>query len=373
MHLRFVVRVTMGALCVLLIPAKPGLADAPEQESALLATPAPQQARQAVERSLTFLEKDARKWRKEHECATCHHGAMTVWAFSEAKNRGYAVNAESLAEMGQWTKARFVPPPNQSPDLRPGFNIPSMAAVYLTLASETNKDGIASEELHRIARHITDRQEADGAWPAPPPPNAPAPVFESRETMALWFYLALEPDAQANPPDSSPARTSRDRAAAWLKKIEPGDTTQTAALRLLVEVRAGDSPNRLRPEIARLLGRQNLDGGWSQVKALPSDAYATGLALYVLSLAGVKNDRAVSFLLASQKEDGSWPMTPRETLERKASKNPDPIVHIGSAWAAIGLVRSLPMVTAPASPRDTPRVGQTESTAGRFRPASSSR
>jgi hypothetical protein len=42
---------------------------------------------------------------------------------------------------------------------------------------------------------------------------------------------------------------------------------------------------------------------------LPSDAYATGQALYDLSFADVKNDcpeirRAVSFLAASQREIG---------------------------------------------------------------------
>src|SRR5689334_23775789 len=49
------------------------------------------------------------------------------------------------------------------------------------------------------------------------------------------------------------------------------------------------------------------DGGWSQVRGLPSDAYATGQALYFLSLAGVKNGRAEirraqAFLAARQKE-----------------------------------------------------------------------
>ena len=64
---------------------------------ARLATPATlQQARMAVERGLVFLQEDAVKWRTEHECASCHHGAMTVWGFTEAQNRGYAVGAEPL-------------------------------------------------------------------------------------------------------------------------------------------------------------------------------------------------------------------------------------------------------------------------------------
>src|SRR5436853_7909191 len=64
--------------------------------------PTSRQVRQAVERGLAFLEKDAAKWRKEHTCATCHHGAMTVWAFNEAKGRGLLVRLETLADLAGW-------------------------------------------------------------------------------------------------------------------------------------------------------------------------------------------------------------------------------------------------------------------------------
>src|SRR6516164_2645828 len=65
-------------------------------------------ARKAVERGLGFLEKDALKWRKDRECATCHHGTMTVWALSEARGRGYEVAADALAETAKWTKGRLL-------------------------------------------------------------------------------------------------------------------------------------------------------------------------------------------------------------------------------------------------------------------------
>ena len=48
-------------------------------------------ARKAIEQGLIFLEKDAAAWRKDRQCATCHHGTMTVWAMSEAKSRGFVV------------------------------------------------------------------------------------------------------------------------------------------------------------------------------------------------------------------------------------------------------------------------------------------
>ena len=56
--------------------------------------------------------------------------------------------------------------------------------------------------------------------------------------------------------------------------------------------------------------------------------------------------RAVSFLAATQREDGSWPMTSRDhpgiESTRKPIRNPVPITYFGSAWATLGLVRSVP-------------------------------
>ena len=118
------------------------------------------------------------------------------------------------------------------------------------------------------------------------------------------------------------------------------------------DVRAGKPPNEVQVGIDGILGWQNQDGGWGQEPDLASDAYATGQALYFLSLAGVKNDheklrRAQAFLVATQKEDGSWPMTSRAHPGAKPFTNPVPITYFGSAWATMGLLRTLPKEAVP--------------------------
>jgi squalene cyclase len=120
-----------------------------------------------------------------------------------------------------------------------------------------------------------------------------------------------------------------------------------AALRLLRTARSGESGKSLHKEINAFLKRQNADGGWSPTKDLPSDAYATGQALYFLSLAGVKKDRAaiqrgVAFLVGRQQPDGSWPMTPRAHPGARPMKDPIPIIYFGTAWATMGLMRVAP-------------------------------
>jgi hypothetical protein len=317
------------------------------------------QGHKAAERGLRFLEKDTAEWRKERQCATCHHGTMTVWALSEAKSAGYAVSAETLADTAKWTRDRLLERIDQPRDPRPGWSMVSTPAIYLALLglAVPHQETVSAGELNRIAGHLLRHQEADGswAWSSAPAKNRPPPVFESDEVATLLAYLALGSQVPANPKEKSAARDAREKAAAWLEKHKPSDTTQAAALRLLVRVRAVEKPPVLQTEIDRFLGRQNLDGGWGQVRDLPSDAYATGQALYVLSLARVKRDRpevrrAVAYLVATQKENGYWPMTSRAHPGAKPATNPAPITHFGTAWATLGLIRSVPTPEAPTQP-----------------------
>jgi squalene-hopene/tetraprenyl-beta-curcumene cyclase len=347
MTFRFSVFVALVLPSILAVATSPVRADEPKKPAAE-AVLTPQQVRKATERGLAFLTNDAEKWRKERKCSTCHHGAMTVWALSEAKGHGYAVAQETLAEMARWTKERLTDI-DKPRDKRPGWNMVSTPALYMAVMAEAvpTQAAFSAEELQRIADHLVRHQEADGswAWSIAPAQNRAPPHFESDEVATLLACLALAPRVPADPKEKSAARAAREKAAAWLAKTKVNDTTQAAALRMLVKRRAGESPKALQPEIDDFLRRQHKDGGWGQTRGIPSDAYATGQALYYLSLAGVSSSRAeiqrgVAFLVANQKENGSWPMTPRAHPGAKPATNPVPIAYIGSTWATLGLMRS---------------------------------
>src|SRR4051812_16592403 len=89
--------------CLVLVSPVPG------EQPKTVKEVTPEQAHKTLERALTFMVKDAQLWRKERGCATCHHGSMTVWTLNEARSQGHAVSADSLADMQQWSKERFVP------------------------------------------------------------------------------------------------------------------------------------------------------------------------------------------------------------------------------------------------------------------------
>jgi hypothetical protein len=342
-------------LLLLLAVTLPAHADDPVQGARQEAAPDIDRARKATERGLAFLRADAARWREERKCATCHHGTMTVWALSEARGRGYAIDDEAFRDMTTWTKERLanIDAPR---DTRPGWSMVSTPAVYLaTMAlAVPTQDAVSPDELRRIAGHLMRHQEADGswAWSSAPAKNRPPPVFESDEVVTLLSYMALGPQVPADQGEESPARDARTRAANWLERQRPGESTQARALQLFRDVRARKSPAEIEAGIERLLRMQREDGGWGQEGDLDSDGYATGQALYFLGLAGVSRDgpevwRAVEFLVTNQDEDGSWAMTPRAHPGATPMTNPAPITHFGSAWATLGLMRSLPTQDGP--------------------------
>src|SRR5262249_27874817 len=294
MRFRSILCAALAAFLALAVSLRSVQADDPKKPVPSETAVTPQQGRRAVERGLDFLQQDAAKWRKERECSTCHHGTMTVWALCEAKSQGYEVADETLKETVKWTKDRLegIDKPR---DTRPGWSMVNTPALYLATMAQAipRQEAVSAHELEQIAGHLLRHQEEDGswAWSSAPPKNRPPPVFESDEVATLLAFMALGPQVPADPKEKSAARESREKAAAWLAKNKPNDTTQAAALRLLLKVRAGEPAPTLQPEIDAFLRRQNKDGGWGQLADLPSDAYATGQALYVLNLAGVKKDR----------------------------------------------------------------------------------
>ena len=81
----------------------------------------------------------------------------------------------------------------------------------------------------------------------------------------------------------------------------------------------------------------------------PSDALATGQALYALGVIGVSGAdpavwRAWNFLAATQRKDGSWLIQ-----SQNPNSHPPVISYFGTGWATLGLMRTLP------SPAKKPR------------------
>ena len=102
-----------------------------------------------------------------------------------------------------------------------------------------------------------------------------------------------------------------EKARRWLEATKPKDT-EDRVFRLLALRAASSSEESIRKAADDLLATRRDDGGWSQLDGGTSDAYATGSALVALRWAGrLATDSPVyrgglRFLIADQREDGSW-------------------------------------------------------------------
>jgi hypothetical protein len=277
---------------------------------------------------------------------------MTVWALAEAKSQGYSIPERALADAADWNKERLVGL-EKPRDNGPGTVTINSAALFTGLigALVPNQEAVSAVDLGRIVDHLRRYQEPDGAWLWSPTPakNRPPPVFESDELATLLADLVVGAYDSGDVEQKSARRESREHAATWLDKSSTAETIQVQAFRLLRDLRGGKSRKEVSARVSRLLSAQNKDGGWSPEKDVPSDAYATGQVLYVLSAAGIKPERqevqrAISFLALNQQPDGSWFVAPRAHPGEKPFSNPSPISYYGSAWATMGLMRMAPLV-----------------------------
>jgi hypothetical protein len=139
-----------------------------------------------------------------------------------------------------------------------------------------------------------------------------------------------------------------ERAREWLAAAKP-QTTEDRAMQLLGLSWADARAEVLRKVAQGLLAEQRPDGGWGQLPALESDAYATGQAMVALKTSGVVSasdaawERAQGFLLRTQLEDGSWlvrsrtiPFQPYKESGYPHGKN-QWISAAGASWAAWAL------------------------------------
>jgi len=303
-----------------------------------------------INRGLSFLANDSLNWKKSKQCYECHHAPFTIWALNEAKKQGYAVDEDVLADMTSWVVgedylARLL---TERPDQKEiVFN---EAPLLLALGIEAGNTNDTQDGLKKLLTSIVNDQGNDGSWKRV---NEARPILSSPDTLTTLALLVL---SAPNAPDmGKEGKAAQERGLQWLQTVKSDDELQPTALRLILWRRLGKPASEWKPLHQRLRSAQNEDGGWSQIKSANSDAYATGQALFALAEDGVmKDDAAIRgaqlFLERSQRQDGAWAMTSRAIMGNgKVATNFEPITHAGTAWAVMGMVRSVPPETKPDS------------------------
>jgi hypothetical protein len=283
--------------------------------------------------------------------------------------KGEAIPAETLAKLTPLTKKQAVKEGDFVKELAKALGPEELAENEKSLlkhASRRKGDGGGLDTMSQLLlagvygspegkeaafsastrARIIELQQADGSWkPGGQLGRMGRSEVEGTQLTTMWTVLAL-----SQTPDA-PLKTSIDRALTFLSPAKQGKTNEWLVLRILVEKEFGNREVS-QSFLKELLDRQNTDGGWAWIQGGASDAFATGQVLYAVSRSGLSDEaasmeRARKWLVETQGEDGSWtvppsaltaPSSPPDRLKRL-----EPIYRYwGSAWATIGLARSLP-------------------------------
>ncbi|MAV38156.1 MAG: hypothetical protein CMJ59_22180 [Planctomycetaceae bacterium] len=259
--------------------------------------------------SLDLLATSAGAYTEQKTCFSCHHQTLPVLALNQAQRQGMKIDTAEIGRQVRFTHRYFA---GRREQLLKGKGVPGgpFTAGYALLLLGENKwrpDATTAALVNYLKQH----QAEDGSWWIVPHRH---PMEQSQFTSTALSLRGLQLFvATANPRgDSAASLESRiGRARKWLDST-PVETHEDKVFRLLGLKWSAAPSQRLRALGCELLNEQRNDGGWGQLPAMDSDAYATGQALVALhQAAGVTVDRpafkrGVEYLVKDRKSDGSW-------------------------------------------------------------------
>jgi ankyrin repeat protein len=301
--------------------------------------------RSAVERSIGLLEKTSAKFLVEGGCVGCHAQNMTDVAVNVARSHGARIDEGALAARKGSVKGFLGP---AAPALLERADPPGSPDTLMYLMKGLINSGYEADRLtDALVANVAAQQQRDGSWHIggiARPPMEDGDFFRATLGIrAMKVYGAPGRAAEWN------ARIAK--AKEWLMS-EKALTAEDRNMQLLGLIYAGADASVTAKFAKAILADQRADGGWGQRESMASDAYATGQSLYALQASGIKVTNAayqkgVKFLLATQKDDGSWFVASRSAKFQPYFESSFPHGHdqwISSAatgWAAAALAHAL--------------------------------
>jgi ankyrin repeat protein len=277
------------------LPAKLG----PEILGAAISRAVPPLQVTSIESKKDFVRHSSRQ-----DCVSCHQQFLPMAAIGMARKFPVQLDSEAEQELvkmvsqgelknieGDW-QALFHPEPAHTK----GYMLFGYAAEDLPPTEYTDS----------WVHHLSAIQGRDGQWFN----NLPRPPIQTGDIGATALAVhALE--RYPLPGRKAEFAKQVERARHWLWKVKP-QNNEGRVYQILGLAWAGEPARKLQPLAKALLAEQRNDGGWSQLPATRSDAYATGQALFALRVgAGLGNshpsiEQGLRFLLETQLEDGTW-------------------------------------------------------------------
>jgi N-acyl-D-amino-acid deacylase len=264
----------------------------------------------AINKSLPLLQGCSHTFLKNAApmvlCHSCHNQGLGVVAFAMAKDNGFAVSDDTVNEAIDSTCSYW----------KRDANLQTLAEnddpTAIVMAGNYDLWGLASihfastKIIELLARNIMRKQTYNGNW-----------ISEGQRPPLEYYSFSATALTVKNIQSYIPAILHDEvkqriaKARTWLINTKP-EANEEKIFQLLGLTWCNADMKFIAHQAKKLLAAQHADGGWSQLDSLPTDAYATGQALYALNQSGqlkvtdAAYQNGIDFLLRTQEADGSW-------------------------------------------------------------------
>ena len=302
--------------------------------------------RVSVGRAVNLLLPAAPVAYQKRGCISCHSQSLVAMAAAEARRKGIAINEE----MEQTNLTQIEASYKLFGELamqgdQPGGNIITIGYVMMALAAERHPlDTISVQMIHAAAA----LQLPDGSWT----PNGVSrpPMEDTLVTATAMGIRSLT--AIPAPGYKAEVEEKLGRARQWLLTVN-AHSAEDRAMKLMGLAWSKAARSDVNTAISQILGQQRDGGGWAQRDDMQPDAYATGISLYALHVAGVPPThdaygKGVRYLMRNQYQDGSWLVRTRSYPTQPYFESGYPFgnnqfLSAGAAsWSALAIAYTLP-------------------------------
>ena len=306
----------------------------------------PPSTKEVVEKSVALLQTLGTPFIEQTGCVSCHNNSLPAMATAVARARGIKINEHAVVEENRQALAAWT---GRRDRVLQGDSFPGSTdtASYILVGLAAGRQP-SNATTDAMVNYLLSQQESAGNWRIF---GKSRPPIESSDFNATALSLR---GIQLYAPKGRQAEVKQRVAEArqWLLKNE-ARTTEDRVFQLLGLHWSGEQPAALQKLAAQLRAEQHADGGWSQLAAMESDAYATGQALVALHRAGGMpvNDpvyqRGVEYLRKTWRSDGSWHVRSRSFPFQKQFASGFPyerdqwISAAATSWAVMALSLAL--------------------------------
>lgn len=296
--------------------------------------------RDAVAQALSMVEKQSFNFIRIGGCNSCHSQDLASAALGFARSRGLPGPAQ-IPQLPQ----SMMPSPERLMDL----SVVSAPSSAWELMDFGMNGGAPNAYTDSVVHYIKAMQSPAGNWSSNESRRPPMSAGDF-QAAAVCIYALRHYTPQGSEASTEAAIA---RAVAWLESSKP-QTTQDRAFHALALAWAKEGSESARQSARGLIAMQRPDGGWSQLPGMPSDAYATGQAMFALATAGRMSPgdpvykKGVDYLLRTQAADGTWRVQTRAIWLQPYFESGFPyerdqfISTAGTAWAAMALSAASP-------------------------------